>query len=138
MTTPFDAKDVAWRYRYAHGTNDTAECLRLREAWKEQQGEDSLHERAWGETIGRKALDERINKLIDRQIDTLHRWPATLCEITRDDSGNVIHRNFVFGDPENADTREARAIFKESQAIKKELLWVMRNGGRFLPKDIAE
>jgi len=134
----FDAEDCVWSYRYAHSRKDTAECQRLRTAWHELQGEDSLHEMAFSRPTDQKSIDRRTHRLIDRHHRTLCRWPATLCEFTQNDSGNVIRRTCVFGDPESADTRKAQAISKEARAIKKELWWVMKNGSNFLPKDSAE
>ncbi len=97
-----------------------------------------MHEKAFGAPIDRKALDERIDKLMTRRDRVLDQWPATLRETKVSDSGNVIHHNYVFGDSENADTREAQAISKEAGAIKKEFIWLIRYGSELLSEDIAE
>ena len=36
-------------YRKAYEAGDKARCAQLRESWKQWQGEDSLHEMAFGE-----------------------------------------------------------------------------------------
>lgn len=40
---------VVDQYRQAFEAGDTQTCAALRAAWKEWQGEDSLHEMAFGE-----------------------------------------------------------------------------------------
>lgn len=61
--------------------------------------------------------------------DALDRFPPQLCEIERQPWGAI--RKYEIREFENADTRQARAIAKE-------LKWLIRNGSRFLPEDIAE
>ena len=80
MSTPFEAEDVVWQYRLAHETKDAAECLRLRNAWKESEGEVALHEMAFGEPIEPEAVAERKQLLADqlRQIKAELAWLATI------------------------------------------------------------
>jgi len=134
---PFDAEECVWSCRYAHKSGDTDRATVLREQWAHWQGEDSLQEKAFGAPIDRKALDERIGKLMTRHDRVPDRWPATFRETKVSDSGKTIRRNCIFGDSENEDTREARAISKESRAIKKEFIWLMRYGSELL-QNIAE
>ena|ERR1700722_13139922 len=134
VSTPFDAEEIVWLYRYARDTKDTAECERLLNVWKERQSEDSLHEMAWGKPIERKAREERINTLIERHHGAMERWPGTVHEIGRGPSGEVVHitkHSSVIGDIGSAEARE-------SQAMLKELRWVFFRAYRFLPEDAVE
>jgi hypothetical protein len=69
---PFSPEGVVWEYRfayevgYANTGKVTAElpyypnaCEMLGLVWKEWQGEDSLHEMAYGEPISPDALADR-------------------------------------------------------------------------------
>ena len=127
---PFDAEDCVWSYRFASASGDTARATALRQQWAHWQGEDSLHEMAFGKPIERKSFDERINKLIDREARVLERLPETMRETTRDASGGVTHR-YVIRDAASEEARELRAI-------SKELRWVFFKGSKLLAKDTAE
>jgi hypothetical protein len=48
-TAEFDAEGRVWEYRFAHDRGDEAGGKQLREEWAAWQGEDSLHEMAFGE-----------------------------------------------------------------------------------------
>jgi hypothetical protein len=76
----FKADYFIWLYRYAHETKGTEECLRLLKVWKEWQGEDSLHEMAYGEPITAAEIAERNQLLIDklRRIEAELAWLSTL------------------------------------------------------------
>ena len=91
MDTPFDAEDLVWRYRFAYNTKDASECLRLRNAWKESEGEDSLHEMAWGEPIEPEVMAERKQLLIGK-LGSGRRFPNDSLRLAREfmaDSGTI-------------------------------------------------
>ena len=48
-STEFNAADMLTEYRLAYEAGDKPECERLRELWKQWQGEDDVHETAFGE-----------------------------------------------------------------------------------------
>jgi hypothetical protein len=124
---PFDAEDCVWGYRHAHKTGDTDRATGLREQWKHSQGEDSLHETAFGAPVDRKALDERLEKLLDRYDRAVDRYPPELCEMEWPEYGaprcTYELRNF-----ENADTRESAAALKEWK-------WLFMRGKHLLAED---
>ncbi len=45
----FNVADILTEYRTAYEAGDKAKCQQLREQWKAWQGEDSIHEMAFGE-----------------------------------------------------------------------------------------
>lgn len=75
-----DAESLVWRYRYAHDTKDAARCQSLRKIWADWQGEDSLHEMAYGEPIDPAAVAERKQMLIGRlrRIESELAWLTTV------------------------------------------------------------
>jgi hypothetical protein len=60
---PFDPEGVVCEYRFAHDAGDSKVCQTLRGIWKEWQGEDSLHEMAYGEPVSADALSDRRKRL---------------------------------------------------------------------------
>jgi hypothetical protein len=60
---PIDTEDCVWKYRFA---SDTVRAAFLRKIWAEWQGEDSLHEMAWGEPIDIETLVARRFLLMAR------------------------------------------------------------------------
>lgn len=77
---PFDAEDCVWKYRFAHELGDGPRITELRAAWAAWQGEDSLHEMAYGEPIDRQAIIDRMLKLLSidpRPVYELE-WLATI------------------------------------------------------------
>jgi hypothetical protein len=63
---PIDTEDCVWKYRFAYDTGDTVRAAFLRKIWAEWQGEDSLHEMAWGEPIDIQTLVARRFLLMAR------------------------------------------------------------------------
>lgn len=45
----FNVSDTLTAYREAYNRGDKAKCQELKKAWKDWQGEDSLHEMVFGE-----------------------------------------------------------------------------------------
>lgn len=77
---PFDAENHVWKYRFAHETGDKTACERLRKEWTAFDGEDSLHECAFGEPIGDREFAERKLRLIEqlRSIEAQLNWLKTV------------------------------------------------------------
>jgi hypothetical protein len=72
----FDAEEIDWNYRFAHESGDKALAESLREQWAAFDGEDSLHEMAFGEPIEPVALDQRmlkVSEMIQATIDATAR-----------------------------------------------------------------
>lgn len=76
----FDAEETVWKYRFAHETGDKAEAKALRDVWADWQGEDSLHEMAFGEPISDREAAHRKLALIERlrAIEAQLTWLATV------------------------------------------------------------
>jgi hypothetical protein len=61
-TAPFDAEGMVWEYRFAHDRGDTARAEQVRKEWAAWQGDDSLHEMAFGEPIDPAAIRARVRR----------------------------------------------------------------------------
>jgi hypothetical protein len=60
VTAPFDAEGMVWDYRFAHSQGDKVRVKQLNKEWADWQGEDSLHEMAFGELVPDEAYRERL------------------------------------------------------------------------------
>jgi hypothetical protein len=53
---------MVWADRFAHDRGDAARVKRPRKEWSSWQGEESLHEMAFGEPIDPAAFHERLRR----------------------------------------------------------------------------
>jgi hypothetical protein len=76
LDSPQAAEEMIWQYRCAHETGDTTTAAALRKAWADFDGEDSLHECAFGEPISDADAANRKLVLIERlrQTESELKW----------------------------------------------------------------